>query len=484
MLPFAPFRYVDSGLSPKESFLGLYNPPDTSAKTLTVAIEDTLIRHHLSLDKLRGQCYDGAANMSGRHQGVQQQIAEKQPRATYVHCCNHALDLVLQEVSRECPLIFDCLSLVRDVVNVINESPKRQGIFMRHCDQTEKPVKLKALCPTRWCVRASAMARVLKHYDAILNTLQELQGGSSLTPDMRSKVNGCVRSLKRFDICYGIHLCYEIFAPAEAVASSLQAQGMTISEAIDGIHHLRTVLQKKRDLNFVSTYNTAFEMARRLNLDKPKPPRLVKPPKRLEYTPSPTADTPLSPEDHLRRLSFSVVDLVDAELARRFSSPGLKQLANLEGLLLSQVSSQREVEQKLGEHLLDLDATKLYVELSVLQALFKEDQRPTNTLELAKIVAKNGRAVQVMLPEVIKACSLFLCIPATAASAERSFSTLKLLKTCLRNSMSQQRVTHLMVCKVHAETLKGEAIESIAEEFIGRVADRSRVFGSPLSRRM
>jgi hypothetical protein len=39
----------------------------------------------LTLEKLRGQGYDGAATMSGVYSGVQAGIKEMQPRAIYVH---------------------------------------------------------------------------------------------------------------------------------------------------------------------------------------------------------------------------------------------------------------------------------------------------------------------------------------------------------------------------------------------------------------
>jgi len=49
----------------------------------------------LDLDVLVGQGYDGAAVMSGRFRGVRTLIAEKYPKAQFVHCAAHTLNLVL-----------------------------------------------------------------------------------------------------------------------------------------------------------------------------------------------------------------------------------------------------------------------------------------------------------------------------------------------------------------------------------------------------
>jgi len=42
---------------------------------------------------MRAQGYDGAANMSGIHKGVQARVRERIPTAQYVHCKAHVLNL-------------------------------------------------------------------------------------------------------------------------------------------------------------------------------------------------------------------------------------------------------------------------------------------------------------------------------------------------------------------------------------------------------
>ena len=48
---------------------------------LTNAIKDILLRCSLSLDDCRGQTYDGASNMMGKHTGeFQPKLAQSNPR--------------------------------------------------------------------------------------------------------------------------------------------------------------------------------------------------------------------------------------------------------------------------------------------------------------------------------------------------------------------------------------------------------------------
>lgn len=46
---------------------------------------------------MRGQCYDGTFNMSGKITGLRTRVLEVEPRALYVHCSAHSLNLVVQD---------------------------------------------------------------------------------------------------------------------------------------------------------------------------------------------------------------------------------------------------------------------------------------------------------------------------------------------------------------------------------------------------
>ena len=55
-----------------------------------------------------------------------------------------------------------------------------------------------------------------------------------------------------------------------------------------------------------------------------------------------------------------------------------------------------------------------------------------------------------MIPELQKVLRILAVIPATSCSAERSFSSLRRLKTYLRNTMTQERLSDLAL--LHIET--------------------------------
>lgn len=71
------FRFVEPiSLKMNEVFVGMYNPLSADAATLFSCINDLLVSMCLNFENVRGLCFDGAANMSGRISKVQKWIFE------------------------------------------------------------------------------------------------------------------------------------------------------------------------------------------------------------------------------------------------------------------------------------------------------------------------------------------------------------------------------------------------------------------------
>ena len=85
-----------------EDFVGMYETGSTMAETLTLLIKDAL---GLDLHNCCGQTYDGASNTSGRLSGVQARISAQYPKALYIHCFCHSLNLAVQDSSRHIQLV-------------------------------------------------------------------------------------------------------------------------------------------------------------------------------------------------------------------------------------------------------------------------------------------------------------------------------------------------------------------------------------------
>ena len=67
----------------------------TTGHALAEKLTNKVTEFGLALSKLRGQSYDGAGNMAGRLTGTAAAICRNHPKAIYVHCSSHALNLAI-----------------------------------------------------------------------------------------------------------------------------------------------------------------------------------------------------------------------------------------------------------------------------------------------------------------------------------------------------------------------------------------------------
>ena len=104
-------RWVYREYEIHEDSIGLFQLPDAKAQTLLSVIKDVLIRCSLPLSQCRGQAFDGAVNMSGIRNGVQALVKQEVPKALYVHCLAHSLDLSVQ-VIKKCELMRNVMDFI------------------------------------------------------------------------------------------------------------------------------------------------------------------------------------------------------------------------------------------------------------------------------------------------------------------------------------------------------------------------------------
>ena len=112
--------------------VSVYIQPSTNETTtdqLTCLIKDVLIRSSLPLNNCCGLCYDGAANMSGRHSGVETQIQQLEARALYMHCIGHCLNLAVQDTCCSITIMRDAFDTVLELSKIFKYSAKKKAML-------------------------------------------------------------------------------------------------------------------------------------------------------------------------------------------------------------------------------------------------------------------------------------------------------------------------------------------------------------------
>ena len=104
-----------------------------------------------------------------------------------------------------------------------------------------------------------------------------------------------------------------------------------------------------------------------------------------------------------------------------------------------------------------------------------------NLTSLSQVVALARalkKEVRDLFPSVIALIRLLLLCPASSAEAERSFSSLRRLKTWLRTTMTQKRLNSVAVCHIHNDLMDNINMDAIMRDFAGRSEIRKNIFGT------
>ena len=78
----------------------------------------------------------------------------------------------------------------------------------------------------------------------------------------------------------------------------------------------------------------------------------------------------------------------------------------------------------------------------------------------------------------MKLIKIHFTVPVSTATAERSFSTLRRIKTYLRSTMTQERLNNVMILNGHKERADELDLMAVAKDFSQANDRRRNFFGS------
>ena len=439
-------RWVDNTpLIDHEDCVGLYGVDTIDSNTLMQSIEDVLLRMGLLLSQCRGQCYDGASNMAGCKNGVATQIQAKEKKAILTHCYGYALNLAVSDCIKQSKLCQDAMDSAFEISKLIRYSPKRNAAFNRirvenatDDDSAVHSVGIRALCPTRWTVRGDAIESILEHYITLKQLWEECLE-TRLDPDIKGRIIGVQAQMDTFNLLFGLHLSMKILKITDNLSRTLQTRSMSASEGQSVAElSVKTLQLMRNDESFDAFFRLVNCFREQTGTSSPKLPRKRKVPSRFEVGEGKESYNDSSIEDHYRRLYFEVLDLAVAGISQRFNQPGYSIYKNLENLLVYAANRK-----PFDEHLCavlnhygdDLASCQLSGQLQILGAYFAEHCEPVYLHDCIQALQNMSATQKELLSEVCKLARLILVMPATNASSERSFSSMRRLKTYLQNTM-------------------------------------------------
>ena len=110
-----------------------------TGRSLADVILSVLSDNQLSLMALVGKGFDGAANMSGKDEGVQQHLFDAGVElSVYFHSFAHRLNLVLEHSVENVSTVKTVFETIGDIYRFMDGSPKRHALYNEHVKQQNK----------------------------------------------------------------------------------------------------------------------------------------------------------------------------------------------------------------------------------------------------------------------------------------------------------------------------------------------------------
>ena len=364
-----------------------------------------------------------------------------------------------------------------ELSNFLEASPKRHALFSDIEVQGEDlKLTLKSLSTTRWSCRWEAAKAVHGQMERIVKALLTLS--SDKDPKTYSESRALLTAICDLEFVFGLRVLKVILSNTNSLCRYLQGKTVdVISARRNADLTIQTLRQCRSEESFKSVWQLASAMGLKMKnwltnsqfeLREARAPRQT-PSRRLQALVGEHAQrqTQLTPESHHRiNTYYASIDKVLSELELRFSGNDQEILCDLGNICQSEAPDKESFSRvakfyKIDGEILEAEQ-KMYASFRRVRGLGY-----MTVSEMLQTMHEND--LFDMFPEFSSVVHILAVIPATSCSAERSFSGLRRLKTYLRSTMGQQRVSNIALINTEREYAN-----SVVNQDIDRISD---IFG-------
>lgn len=468
-------RFVDKESNIREEFLGFTQCSEgLSGEAIAKTIKQALDDFGLDIENCRGQGYDGAGSMAGKCSGAAVNIQREYPKALYVHCRSHVLNLCVASACK-IQMVKNMMGHVRVVSAFFNVHPKRFALLCENIKSLLPQANhsnLIDVCRTRWVARIDGLDIFIELFEPIVQSLADIKDNvqGNWNPDSCRDASGLYYGTVAFQFIVTLIVVYRCLAWTRPLTKQLQATDYDIVKCVEKVKCLLsklTSLRSKISQNHNAWFEEATSMAQSVGTD-PSMPRIVA--RQMNRSNAP-AQTPS--QYYQRSLSIPFLDHLCSQISLRFSDLNLAVLSAFHALP-ARVVCQHDWQEKFKDFLSycrnDLpEARHLEMELEMWQETWEnyEGTPPTSVQSLLPLID------QLTFPNIHTAFQILATLPVTTCSCERSISALRRLKSYLRSTMKQDRLNALALLHVHRGIHVSS--EGIIDEFARRHPRRMRL---------
>ena len=464
---------VSDDLIVDENLLGFYAMEKCNGESIYNAVADVLLRLEIDLADCCAVTFDGASSFSSQAVGVAGRICAVAKRAVHTHCHMHCVNLAVQDALTAVSFMRDFLNFIHDLIVFLRNSPKRCATIRQIAtDHARTQTNIRPVCPTRFTVRYRAIESVKQQLVVIVEALDTFSQDSN-DASISSTARGYLKRLMDFEFYISLTFAMPVFEITDRLSTQLQAKTVSTGQGVALVHHAVVELTKLRaEDKFNELWDAAESWRCSMNADQPKLPRHMGASARFQSSQPHKFATP---KDMYRAKYFEIIDTAVGRLNFRITNKAVTVLIATENLLQAGWQSTTIHDDDLNtvcSQNPDLDRVRLAAQLLGLDNLRHSCQVKTSGTTASfneEIISLIGSSIlKGMIPEVVSLIKFYLVCPATSASAERSFSQLRRLKTYLRGTMSQKRRNSLLMLSTYTNELDLLDMRLLVNDFITR----------------
>ena len=487
-------RYVhieEKTVTIKERFMGFDTLDKQVAESYKNAVIGILNEYSLDINCLHGQSYDNASAMAGKYNGLQKKILEINPNAHFCNCACHCLNLLLSDCANCCCKFKTYFGTLQSLYAFLSGSTQRWSILLQFVT-----IVCKRQPETRWEGKIDAVKAIRLETPRLLNAIKKILETTTVKPQAAAEIKGVAKTMATFDFVLTTVIWYEVLSQINFVSKSLQAVNMQIDVTVDKLDGLHQWIKSYRQTGFNEALKTAEDLSRqwsrKLDVEIPSSFAASTSGRRRTITSffdKETRDDPIiCPKKKYEVECFNVmVDLFIREIRTRFVNH--KKFQSDYGFLFEIMSNEDEIKDmpisKLKEECDNIakvvggnlvSSEDLNQEIIFFCNLPNKDKviSDLKAKEKSYDLSKTGFGALTYIvrsesidsyPNLFMSLQIMLTLPITIGTAERSFSKLKLIKTYLRSTMTQNRLSNLTILSIEHEESQKLDIDSLIDEF-------------------
>ena len=212
---------------------------------------------------LGGQGYDNGSNINGKHKGVQSRLCDINPRALYMPCACHSLNLTLCDMAKSCSKADSFFGIVQQIYVLFAGSTKRWKFLLDHIDG----LTVKSLCNTRWESRIKSVAAIRYQAPQLRAALLALSEDRDVEPKDRSDAKNLFEVLGSFEFIFGMVIWHDVLFAVNKVSKKLQSPSMCIESTMQQIQGIMDYFKTYRNDGYASSKVNATEIASEMGVE-------------------------------------------------------------------------------------------------------------------------------------------------------------------------------------------------------------------------